>query len=103
GAKVALCLARHANRDGHVMRSLEIAAIGACMLVEDTAEHRELFGNDAETVIYFASIPEMLDRLQWLLQHPDECARLATAVRERIVHGNHRYEDRLHVMLNHAA
>jgi hypothetical protein len=103
GARVALCLARRANRDGHVMRSLEIAAIGACMLVEDTAEHRDLFGNDAETVVYFASIPEMLDRLQWLLQHADERERLAAAVQARIVHGNHRYEDRLQTMLHHAA
>ena len=45
-AKIALCLVRRANRDGHVMRSFEIPAIGACMLVEDTEEHREIFGPD---------------------------------------------------------
>src|SRR5262249_40023749 len=31
-AKVNLCLVRRANRDGHVMRSFEIAGIGGCML-----------------------------------------------------------------------
>jgi spore maturation protein CgeB len=35
-AKVNLCLVRRANRDGHVMRSFEIAAAGGCMLAEDT-------------------------------------------------------------------
>jgi len=29
-AKVALCLVRRANRDGHVMRTFEIAATGTC-------------------------------------------------------------------------
>jgi spore maturation protein CgeB len=98
-AKVALCLVRRANRDGHVMRSLEIPAIGACMLVEDTEEHRELFGPDGEAVRYFSTIPEMLDRLRWLLGHDLERTRLADAVHERILRGGHRYNDRLTAML----
>jgi hypothetical protein len=44
-AKVNLCLVRRANRDGHVMRSFEIAAIGGCMLAQDTDEHRDIFGS----------------------------------------------------------
>jgi hypothetical protein len=48
-ARVNLCLVRRANRDGHVMRSFEIAAIGGCMLAEDTLEHHEIFGADGET------------------------------------------------------
>ena len=35
-AKLAVCLVRRANRDGHVMRSLEVPATGTCMLAEDT-------------------------------------------------------------------
>jgi len=61
-AKIALCLVRRANRDGHVMRSFEIPAIGACMLVEETEEHREIFSIEGETVVYFRSIPEMIDK-----------------------------------------
>src|SRR5262245_36280764 len=52
-AKVNLCLVRRANRDGHVMRSFEIAAVGSCMLAQDTDEHREIFGADGEAVVYF--------------------------------------------------
>jgi hypothetical protein len=99
-AKVALCLVRRANRDGHVMRSLEIAAIGACMLVEDTEEHRELLGPPGEAVVYFSTIDEMLERVRWLLANDEERARLAGAVRRRILAGAHRYDDRLATMLS---
>ena len=81
-AKVNLCLVRRANRDGQVMRSYEAAAIGSCMLVEDTPEHRELFGPDGETVVYFETIDDMLRRLQLLLDAPDERARLRRAVQQ---------------------
>ena len=57
-AKVNLCLVRKANRDGHVMRSFEIAAVGGCMLAEDTDEHREIFGPEGETVLYFRNPSE---------------------------------------------
>jgi spore maturation protein CgeB len=102
-AKVNLCLVRRANRDGQVMRSYEAAAIGACMLVEDTSEHRELFGADGETVVYFRTIEDMLGRLQRLLAAPDERTRLRQAVQRRIVEGCHSYDDRLQTMLRVAA
>jgi len=98
-AKIALCLVRRANRDGHVMRSFEIPAIGACMLVEDTAEHREIFGPDGESVTYFRSTPEMIERARWLLDRPAERQRLAAAARAHIVAGGQAYKDRLAVML----
>lgn len=98
-ARVALCLVRRANRDGHVMRSFEAAATGACMLVEDTPEHRELFGSDAETVVYFRGIDPMVERLRGLLCDPAERRRLAEAVRQRIVGGANTYRDRLAAML----
>jgi hypothetical protein len=98
-AKVSLCLVRRANRDGQVMRSYEAAALGACMLVEETPEHRELFGDDGETVVYFRTIDDMLGRLQYLLGAPLERARLRRAVQQRVVDGAHTYDDRLESML----
>ena len=98
-AKIALCLVRRANRDGHVMRSFEIPATGACMLVEDTEEHREIFGPDGEAVVYFRSIPEMIDKSRWLLDRPAERQRLAAAAHSRIVTGCNTYQDRLAAML----
>lgn len=94
-ADVSLCLVRRANRDGHVMRSYEIAATGACMLVEDTEEHRAIFGADGETVLYFGTIAEMVERARALLADGDMRARLAEAVRARITAGANTYGDRL--------
>jgi spore maturation protein CgeB len=102
-AKIALCLVRRANRDGHVMRSFEIPAIGACMLVEDTEEHREIFSTEGETVVYFRSIQEMIEKAQWLIDRPAERQRLAAAAHARIVAGRHTYHDRLAAMLRRGA
>ncbi|HEY2483240.1 MAG TPA: glycosyltransferase [Caulobacteraceae bacterium] len=102
-AKVNLCLIRRANRDGHVMRSFEIAALGGCMLAEDTAEHREIFGPDAECVIYFRSAAEAAAHARALLVDTREQERLRAAVRARMVGGGHTYRDRLRSMLDAVA
>jgi spore maturation protein CgeB len=94
-AKVNLCLVRRANRDGHVMRSFEIAAVGGCMLAEETAEHREIFGSDGEAVVYFRTAREAAERARSLLADPAERARLSAVVRARISRGAHTYRDRL--------
>jgi spore maturation protein CgeB len=94
-AKVNLCLVRRANRDGHVMRSFEIAALGGCMLAEDTAEHREIFGPDGEAVVYFNNPREAAERARRLLADPTERTRLSAVVRARILRGAHTYRDRL--------
>jgi spore maturation protein CgeB len=102
-AKVNLCLVRRANRDGHVMRSFEIAALGGCMLAEDTGEHREIFGPDGEAVVYFRTALEAAQRAQLLLADPAERVRLSQAVRARILTGGHAYRDRLVSIMEAAA
>jgi spore maturation protein CgeB len=85
------------------MRSFEIAALGGCMLAEDTAEHREIFGDDGEAVVYFRTPREAAERARLLLADPAERTRLSEAVRERIVsHGAHTYRDRLVTILGAA-
>lgn len=97
--KIVLCLVRRANRDGHAMRTFEVPAMGGCILVEDTEEHREILGPDGNTVIYFRSIPEMVERAKWLLVHEAERRRLAAAAHRRITAGRNTYADRLQSML----
>ncbi len=99
-AKVAVCMVRRANRDGHVMRSFEIPAIGACMLVEDTAEHREIFGPDGERVVYFSNVGELVSRARGLLADDAERARLTAAVHRHIADGRNTYADRLRTILD---
>jgi hypothetical protein len=102
-AKVSLCLVRRANRDGHVMRSFEMPAMGACMLVEDTGEHRELFGPPDEAVVYFRTIGEMLEQARGLLADEPRRRRLGEAVYRRIVSGANTYRDRLAAVLGAGA
>ncbi len=99
-ARVTLCLVRRANRDGHVMRTFEAPAMGACLLVEDTAEQRAILGNDGEAVLYFSSLDEMIHRTRWLLTHVTEGAQLRVAAHERITRAGHTYRDRLSEMLD---
>lgn len=98
-AKVNLCLVRRANRDGHVMRSFEIAAVGGCMLAEDTAEHREIFGPDGDAVVYFRNPREAAERAKALLYDLPERKRLARRLHDRIVGGRNTYTHRLAAML----
>ncbi len=99
GARIALCLVRRANRDGHAMRTFETAATGACMLTEETDEHRELLGDDGECTLYFRSAAELVDRARWLLAHEADRERLARALHRRIGGAEHTYGARLAVML----
>ncbi len=95
-ADISLCLVRRANRDGHVMRSLEIPAIGGtCMLAEDTDEHREVLGSSGETACYFQFPSDMVEQAETLLNHPGERDKRASAVHEQIARGEHTYRDRL--------
>lgn len=102
GAKVTLCLVRRSNRDGQVMRTFEAPAMGACMLVEDTPEHREIFGQDRESVVYFRNVDEMLHGVHWLLSSEPERSRLVAAAQAIIVGNPNTYRDRLLTMLDHS-
>lgn len=99
-ASVSLCLVRHANRDGHTMRSFEAAAMGGCLLVEDTDEHRAVFGGDDAAAVYFNSADDVVDRAKTLLTDAPRRRRLADAARALIAGGRHTYHDRLRAMLS---
>lgn len=98
-AKMNLILVRRANRDGHVMRTFEAAACGGCLLVEDTEEHREIFG---ETVSYFTDSKSLTTCARVLIE--DKNLR-ETRVRDmgyRIsLSGQHTYRARLETMFQH--
>jgi hypothetical protein len=100
GARLALCLVRRANRDGHCMRTFEVPAVGACMLAEDTSEHREIFGDEGRAVLYFSGVEELVSKARRLMQQPDERERLRRAAHRLIVSGHHTYADRLEKMMS---
>lgn len=94
-AKITLCFVRRANRDGHSMRTFEAAAMGACMLVEDTGEHREIFGDEGMNVFYFDTQSSLIEKSQYLLAHPELRQKLATNVYKHITKTSNTYSDRL--------
>jgi len=92
---------RRSNRDGHCMRTFELPAMRTCMVVEDTEEHREIFGPDGECVTYFQSPEELLAAVRRLLADDEARTRLADACHKRICGGRNTYRDRLVQMLRY--
>ncbi len=91
-----LCLVRRANRDGHSMRSYELPAMGGCLLVEDTSDHRALFGSDSQAVFFFSSLSDLPTRARELLSLPDAARdAMRQAVRMRLIRTASAYKDRL--------
>lgn len=101
-AAVNIILVRRANRDGHTMRSFEAGAAGGCLLVEDTPEHRDIFGEDGAAVRFFSTAREAASIWFELLADSAERRRMANAVRRRILNGRHSYGDRLQIMIREA-
>lgn len=94
-----LCLVRRANRDGHSMRSYEMPAIGGLLLVEDTPDHRELFGPDGEAVLYFTGMADVVARAKVALAITEaerQCQRIKT--RQKVISSGNTYTDRLEVI-----
>jgi hypothetical protein len=82
-------------------RRTRIRVSRACLLVEDTPEHRDLFGGEGECVAYFDAVPRLLEQARGLLIDAALRERLAAAVYRRIVvDGRHTYTDRLARMLD---
>lgn len=102
-ASAHLCMGRKANRDGHAMRSYELPAMGAVLLVENTEDHRKLFGPGGEAVLYYGSTEEMVSKAQLLVSYGDEKRRaMAERARARVTEGANTYTDRLRVMIESA-
>ena len=95
GAAVSLCLLRRSNRDGHVMRTFEMAAAGACMLVEWSDEHEQILGVDGDAVVYVRTPGDIVPMCRALLRNADQRAALGARVQERMTSGHHTYTDRL--------
>jgi spore maturation protein CgeB len=94
GTKIAINLVRRANRDGHVMRTFEISACGAFMLADRTEEHLDMFEEDKEA-IFFSSVDEAIEKIQYYLEHDAERICVAQNGYNKVVNGKNTYTDRL--------
>ena len=80
---VSVCLVRRANRDEHVMRTFEAPAMGACLAMEDTSEHRAIFGEHGHAVLYFSGPESLVNVCKELLESPELRRKLRKNLRYR--------------------
>lgn len=98
-AAINPCFVRRSNRDGHCMRTYEIPAAGGCILAERTEEHETILGAEGDTATYFSSAAELVEKTDYLLNHPQERETLARNLHVHITSGGNTYQDRLNTML----
>jgi spore maturation protein CgeB len=72
------------------------------MAVEDTPDHRRIFGADGECVRFFKSPSELSAVVSGLLEHEEERHSLAAEAHLRVTEGHHTYRDRLETILQTA-
>ena len=79
-------------------RSFEIPACGAFMLADRTKEHTEFFKEDKEAV-FFSSKKELVEKVHYYLEHPEQRKSIADAGRQRCLNSGYSFHDRLNEIL----
>lgn len=95
-SKVTLVLPRHANRDGHVMRSYESAASRGCILAEDTGDHRGMYSDEVYKPSLFTSLSDMVRNAKFWIGDSQARQSWRDIVYDRVVaKGGNTYCDRM--------
>jgi spore maturation protein CgeB len=96
-----VCMGRKANRDGHAMRSIELPAMGACLLIEDTDEHRMLYNEAQQALPYWQDVASLVAQAKTVLNSPALSQKLRGSLYNHIVvKGQHAYADRLKTIVS---
>lgn len=64
------------------VRLFEVTGAGACMLTDAKTNLKNFFEIDKEVVTY-SSPDECIEKVEWLLKHPSECAEIAASGQAR--------------------
>ncbi|MBK7964323.1 MAG: glycosyltransferase [Bacteroidetes bacterium] len=64
------------------IRMFEVTGAGSCLLTDDKQNINELFEPGKEIVTY-TGLQDCIEKIQWLLSHPNECKQIAQAGQQR--------------------
>jgi len=81
-SKICLSFLSKMNRDVYTRRCFEIPGMSKLLLCERTKDMQLIFNEDKEAV-YFSDKFELLEKVQWLLKHPEEIDAIAKAGYEK--------------------
>jgi spore maturation protein CgeB len=96
-----VCMGRKANRDGHAMRSIELPAMGACLLVEETEEHRMLYHEGQHPLPYWQDVASLVAQARTVVNNSALSQKLRDSSYQHIViNGRHAYADRLQTIVS---
>lgn len=74
------------------MRLFEACGMGACLLTDEGHNLGDLFEPDSEVVTY-ANVQDCVEKLKYLMDHPQERAAIALAGKRRVL-AQHTWEKR---------
>jgi glycosyltransferase involved in cell wall biosynthesis len=98
-AKIALCFLSSLNRDTYTRRCFEIPAMGVLLLSQYTDELAQIF-EDGVDVVFFRNPDEMIQKINYLLQHEELRRKIAASGRERVIGDQHDIVSRMNNVLN---
>lgn len=81
------------EEESHNMRSFEVPGYGGVLIANRTEEQMSFFEDNKEAV-YFDSIGELKDKLDYLRKHPGKIDAIKSAALERSRNSNYSYTDR---------
>jgi spore maturation protein CgeB len=96
--KIALVFLSKKNHDTYTRRCFEIPATKTFMLSQYSDDLAALFKENAE-VVFFRDKSEMIEKIQYYLQHDEERERIALAGYERLLRDGHEVTDRANEIL----
>lgn len=75
------------------MRMFETSGVGTCLLTDRKGNLKDYFVEDSEVVAY-DSVQECMEKIRWLINHPDECKTIGLNGQKRTLL-NHNFDGRV--------
>lgn len=84
-----------ANEYAANMRMFETTGVGACLLTDMKKDLHHYFNLDNEAVAY-SSTEECIEKIKWLINHPQQCREIALNGQKRTLKDHH-FESRIEI------